>query len=1258
MQLRLTPRGVLRLVAVVATLSAIVLHGPVPGPHAQQLGGSSDTIWELLADRPSGQSGRTDIEGQSAVFAMDLFQFRARVAEAGADRYAMSRSVELALPMPDGRLLRFAVKESPILDDALAAAFPEIRTYSAQGIDDPTATARFDWTYHGFHAMVFTSAYGAVMIDPYTVGRLDTYVAFRKSDFRKPGEIWTCWVGGEHTEEAHRLESEFPISHGSELRTYRLALAATAEYTAAAGGVAGAVSRITTTMNRVNGIYERQLAVRMTVATGTALDPTALIYTDANTDPYSNFDGSAMLAQNQSNLDTVITSANYDIGHVFSTGGGGIATLRSPCSPSTKARGVTGSSNPTGDAFDVDYVAHEIGHQFGGNHTFNGTSSACGGGSRSAAHAYEIGSGVTIQAYAGICSVENLQPNSIDRFHVESLNEMTAFLTSGGGSSCGTTTSIGNVVPVVSAGADYTVPAGTPFMLTATGSDANGDTLTYAWDQYSRGLTATSSVATAAADGGSNPLFRSYSASTSPSRMFPSLTYILNNDNLPPTTYSCGGSTCLVGEVMPTSNRAIDFVVTAHDNRSGGGAIKTDTATVTISPSMGPFRITSQNSGAIVAGRSALVVTWDVAGTSAITPNVRITMSTDGGVTFPVELVASTPNDGSHTVTVPNTATSAARIKVEAVGNIYFDINNAALTITVTARAVNDYDGDGRSDVSVYRPTTGRWDILGSGGSNLGVTWGTELDVPVAGDFDGDGKSDPAVFRPSTGMWYVLNSSTGFATSTSHSWGAEGDIPLEGDFDGDGKADPAVFRPATGAWYVRQSSSGSTLSRTWGAGTDVAVPADYDGDAKADIAVYRPASGTWFILTSLSGFTSSTTGVWGIRTDVPVPADYDGDGKADLSVFRPSTGAWYINQSLGGTLTRTWGASTDVPVLADFDGDQKADISVWRAETGTSYILRSSTGFSTSTTSVWGSRRDRPLGAVARRTEATSRADYDGDRRADITVYRSSNGAWYVLRSGTVFSSSYAHIWGTAIDTPVRGDYDGDGIDDVAVYRPSTGAWYILSSQSGFLSSLSRVWGTSDDVPVPGDYDGDGSTDIAVYRPSTGAWYILTSSSTFLSSRGYSWGTSGDIPAPADFDGDGVSDLVVWRPSTGTWYVGFSGTGFTSSTGRIWGAADDVPVPGDYDGDGLADFAVYRPSTGVWYVLTSSSGFNETLSRSWGSSIDRAVPADYDGDGRTDIAVFRPSTGGWYVLKSNGGFLTSFFTTWGGSGDIPPMRRE
>lgn len=588
-------------------------------------------------------------------------------------------TIELALPLTDGRYSRFQIVEAPVMAAELASLFPEIRTYIGQGLDDPTATLRFDMTPAGFHAQII-AAEGSTYIDPYQPGDVDHYIVYRKLDAQKSGARPMCLVTGDalsaDASGTSKRNQAVNLSSGTSMRNYRVAIAATGEYSAFHGGtVAGAMNAIVTTLNRVVGIYERDLSVRMTLIANNNL----VIYTDAGTDPYSNDDGFAMLGQNQTILDTIIGSSNYDIGHVVSTGGGGVAGLGVVCSASQKGRGVTGSPAPVGDPFDVDYVAHEMGHQFGGNHTFNSSSDNCGGGNRSASSAYEVGSGLTIQAYAGICAPDDLQGNSAPYFHRRSLNEMLAFTTSAGsGASCGTVTATGNTPPLVSTPAAFTIPGSTPFTLTASGSDADGNSLTYLWEQFDLGPTNPSGMLT---DNG-GPLFRNYSPITNPSRTFPSLPFILNNANVPPQTTG----SFLTGELLPSSNRTLHFRVTARDNRAGGGGTNEATTSITVNAASGPFAVTSPNTAVTWGAATAQTITWNVAGTNAApvsTATVTISLSLDGGNTFPLTLATGEVNDGSATLNlVGATPSSQARIRVAAENNVYFDISDSNFTIT------------------------------------------------------------------------------------------------------------------------------------------------------------------------------------------------------------------------------------------------------------------------------------------------------------------------------------------------------------------------------------------------------------------------------------------------------------------------------------------------------------------------------------------------------------------------------------------------
>ncbi len=266
--------------------------------------------------------------------------------------------------------------------------------------------------------------------------------------------------------------------------------------------------------------------------------------------------------------------------------------------------------------------------------------------------------------------------------------------------------------------------------------------------------------------------------------------------------------------------------------------------------------------------------------------------------------------------------------------------------------------------------------------------------------------------------------------------------------------------------------------------------------------------------------------------------------------------------------------------------------------------------------------------------------DFDGDGKAEVTVFRPSTGTWWVRN---VESSN----WGVSGDIPVRGDFDGDGKADIAIYRPSAGVWYIVNSSTSTWTST--LWGISTDIPVPGDYDGDGKTDIAIFRPSTGTWWILYSSNSSYSSTPF--GAAGDVPTPGDYDGDGKTDIAMYRPSEGRWYI-FQSSTMTVTT-RYWGASSDLAVAADYDGDGRTDIAIFRPSTGAWYIINSNSGVATTAT--WGAAGDVPTPGDYDGDGKADVAIYRPSSGAWFIIQSSTGVGSGVL--WGISTDVALLQR-
>ena len=647
-------------------------------------------------------------DGQETQRALRLDTLAMRRLLAGAPvevyREADDRRVELPLPMPDGSLLRFRIEESAVIDDSLSAAYPEIKTYAGYAIDDQTTTMRCDLTPQGFHATVIRSDQSVISIHPAspvagevtndTSARYVTESGFTADD---RGQTFQCGV--------EKLDQGWPapdpeflsknlqtgrtyFQTGGTLRRYRVAIAVTWEYSNTFGGgnTANTVASIATWLNAVNVIYERELSVRLSMVN----EPRILYTTERGfnsaSDPFTNGNMGTMLGE----LGPVLASIpnnSFDLAHVLGTGGGGIAYLGVVCQGGTTYnggpanRGVTLARLPLGNTADLSVFAHELGHQFGANHSFNGTAGSCNGRG-SASSAFEPGSGMTIMSYAGLCGSDNTDAGRSGFFHLGSLREMNAYIAWRG--ICASATSTGNNLPTVNAGPDYTIPKNTPFELRATGSDpdiSDRPNLTYSWEQTDAGGTYSNPPYNDGSDPvtTTRPIFRVYSPKTSATRIFPSLGYILNNANQPPATTASG---LQVAENLPRVGRSLNFGVVLRDNRGG---VVDDGVVLTVADNAGPFRVDWPSTAVTVDAGSRQTVTWQVANTSVApvsTSQVRIILSTDGGQTFPITLLPTTVNDGSETVTFPsNIRTNLARVRVEAIGNIFFDISDVNFTI-------------------------------------------------------------------------------------------------------------------------------------------------------------------------------------------------------------------------------------------------------------------------------------------------------------------------------------------------------------------------------------------------------------------------------------------------------------------------------------------------------------------------------------------------------------------------------------------------
>ncbi|TAE51871.1 MAG: propanediol utilization protein, partial [Bacteroidetes bacterium] len=627
---------------------------------------AQDALWEPMPQAEVPPAARRHIYPQVYQrFGLDISALRLLLEKAPIEQIPAvpSQAPVMEIPLSDGKLIRFRVWESPVMEPGLSARYPGIRTYAGRALDDPAMTLRFDLTPQGFHAMIFTQQQGTVFIDPLYQGEDGLYQVYAKQDFVPQAEqLFSCSfdLPMDRTPVDEPFQGHKPLGN-CQLRTYRMALSCTGEYAQFHGGTVPLVlGAMVTTMNRINGVYEREFAVRMNLIANND----TLIFLNPLTDPFTNNNGGSLLGENQALTDSLIGDSQYDIGHVFGTEGGGAAAYGAVCGSGFKAIGFTGLGSPVGDPFDIDYVAHEIGHQFAGSHPFRG----CGNTDPNTPTAVEPGSGSTIMAYAGICG-DNVQLNSDDYFHGYNLKEMSDFIATGGGSTCGTPIALSNTAPQVTGSAQqYIIPQGTPFFLSASASDPDGDPLTYCWEQFDSELSPQPPLPSNT--GGPN--FRTIKPSSSPTRYFPALQSLAN-----------GGP--FDWEVLPVVARELHFRVSVRDNAPGGGCADQGSATVTVSDAAGPFAVTSPDTTGIYwhAGGQELVQ-WAVAGTQ-LAPiscaEVDILLSTDGGLSYPLVLATGLPNTGTAVVAVPALNTDSARVMVVCAGNIFFDISDHSFSI-------------------------------------------------------------------------------------------------------------------------------------------------------------------------------------------------------------------------------------------------------------------------------------------------------------------------------------------------------------------------------------------------------------------------------------------------------------------------------------------------------------------------------------------------------------------------------------------------
>ena len=642
------------------------------------------------------------------LFSLDLNEIKGELfTVTGTGR--TKQSTVISLPNTAGILEAFEIFEASNFEPALQAQFPNIRAFSGKGITDKYARLKLSISPQGIQTMIFRTDKENEFIEPFSADHT-VYAVFHSQ--RNAGQLpWRCTTQDQEIFSginSRISSSNFTASSAGQLKTMRLVQSCNGEYANYFGATSAAqvglvMAAYNGSLTRCNGVYENDLALHLNLIANT----TAVIFYNPGTDPYSTL--AKWNKELQQELTATIGSANYDIGHMFgASGGGGNAgcigcVCEDPTGPNSLAKGsgITSPADgiPQGDNFDIDYVAHEVGHQLGANHTFSHGSEGTGVNK-------EVGSGITIMGYAGITN-NDVTNHSIDIFHAASIAQIQANLAP---RLCPITTSLAgtNATPVVAIVPNYTIPISTPFALTGSATDANaGDALTYCWEQNDDAGGSTGAASTAAITKTVGPNFITWPSTASPARPFPKLTSILAGSN---TTAQVLGDAGMLSEALSSVGRTLNFRLTVRDNSPYttsptlkiGQTAFTDMV-VTVSATSGPFDVTSPNTNVSYPQNSSQTITWNVNNTTAAPvscANVKILFSNDGGLTFPTTLLASTPNDGSQLITIPAGATTTARIKVESISNIFFDISNTNFTVTAPLPAVYTFTGNGNWTVA------------------------------------------------------------------------------------------------------------------------------------------------------------------------------------------------------------------------------------------------------------------------------------------------------------------------------------------------------------------------------------------------------------------------------------------------------------------------------------------------------------------------------------------------------------------------------